>query len=106
MAAPKKLKVTITFDNRTTRTLTLSHHDYVIVLTAIREARLGNALQVVDLDGGLETSYPELHSGTHQHIGEMNGPLRLWTAKRDPFDGYRVLNSEREFVRKLGASRG
>jgi hypothetical protein len=100
MAAPKKLKVTITFDNRNTRTLKLSYEDYMIVRTALEEARLGNALQI-DINDELETSYPELHSGTYQHIGETDG--RLWTAAKS-FDGYHVKNADGEFVRKWDAS--
>ena len=100
MAAPKELKVTITFDDRTTGTLTLSHDDYIIVRRAINQARLGNALQIVNLDSGREMSYPEVHSGTYQHIGQTDGAI--WTAEADPLDGYKVLNAKREFVRKWG----
>jgi hypothetical protein len=101
MAAPKKMKVTITFDNRTTRTLKLSYEDYMIVRAVIKEARSGNALQI-DINDALSASYPELHSGTYQHIGQTDGPL--WTAEDHPMIGCRVLNAEREFVRKWGAS--
>jgi hypothetical protein len=108
MTAPKKLKVTITFDDLNTLTLNLSDDDYMIVRAAIAEARLGNALQI-DINNGLRTSYPEMHSGTYQHIGRAkdghvlnNGPL--WTAEEHPFDGYHVLNAQGEFVRRWGAS--
>lgn len=101
MSAPK-LTITIRYDNGQVRALKMTPEDYNVFRCALEEARFGNALQI-DINDGMETSFPELHSGVFRHVSDLpDGPL--WTAERTCL-GVKVFRpadtGEKVFVRDL-----